>query len=1129
MMTDDPKAERVDSETLAAYVDRRLTAGERADVEARLAADPDSYELLVEVMRTHEALGDVTAAPARTESTTRTFVWAAGALAAAAALVIAVRFGPGLLPSQRPANSLEAALLAAVGNERYLEPRLTGGFPSGPVRSANRGQGDLSSQNLALLAAAGEAQKRAQAESGASNLQAWGVAQLLLGSYDDAIESLESAAIASPAEAALLSDLAAAYAARAARDRSAQDWSNALERSEQALRSDGNRLEALFNRALALEALHLDGAHAAWQAYLDRDSTSAWADEARDRLAKLSAKPQGSIRPSTDAAIRAALDTGTSPADLERAVRSDPQRAREWLEEDLAREWAVAVRDHDGAGETRARARADRLVAAYSAVSQDALPKIATQAMWSRVTDRPRFAAAVVQFADAANLVREDHLPEAAALVAQALPVLQSSGSPLELWARYFRVLEWSQRGLLAECLTELDRLQTSADRQGFAVLSGTLRNRRGQIFSRQGNLEGAIRERLDAIPIFERAADRDQIAVMHSMVAEANRFLGDAHAAWTHHAESLKWLASAPNYRSRHLVFVQAGLTCTFEGHYGSALAFQHEVVENGRQWQRASATSTGLLHIARNAFRLHRLDEADAAVRDARAIVAQVPEPSARQRFELELLEVEGEIFAPRRPAEALPILTRAIEQFSSTGFAVRLSGLLLSRGRVYSRNGDAAAAERDWQEAVEALERERATVSAESLRLAQAGSLRGLQTEIALSRFRQGRDAADSLEPIERGHARTLVEDALRGSVPASGIRDLQDRLGDRTGVLYYAVSDEQAVGWLLTRRGVIATALPVNPVQLASLIDRHRRAFSAATSRNLLLETSRALYRVLLTPFAAQIDDLTALVVIPDPALAGVSFAALNNPDDGRYLIEAAAVAMAPSGALLAQPISQSRRSRVLLVGADRPEGLAPLPWVADELSQLARVYDGATVLSGADATRERFLNEGSRASVIHFAGHAVASPANPLLSRLMLHAGADGRSDLYAYELSGLDVASAVVVLAACRTGYAGAGIADDDGVLAMARPFLARGARAVMATYRDVSDSGAPELMTAFHRHLKDGQSAPESWQATAIEALRAPNATTDWMAYAVFLGRGSLATAGGSHVTDDTLSGGKS
>ncbi len=366
-------------------------------------------------------------------------------------------------------------------------------------------------------------------------------------------------------------------------------------------------------------------------------------------------------------------------------MRNDPQRAREWLEEDLPREWASAVRDGDGPRETRARDRAARLAATYAVVAQDALPPAATHHLLSRVTDRPRVAVAALQFADAANLVREDRLPEASALVAQALPVLQSSGSPLELWARYFRVLDWSQQGRLAECLSEIDRLQAVADRQGFAVLSGTLRNRRGQIVARQGNQEGSIRERLEAIPFFERAADRDQIALMHSMVAEAYRYLGDTRAAWRHHGESLGRLAESPNYRSRHLILVQAGLTSTFEGHYESALAFQGEVVENGRQWQRASGTSTGLLHIARNAFRLHRLDAADLALREARDTVAKVPEPAARGRFELELLEVEGEVFAQRRPAEAMPVLTRAIEEFSRAGFAARLSTLLLSRGRL------------------------------------------------------------------------------------------------------------------------------------------------------------------------------------------------------------------------------------------------------------------------------------------------------------------------------------------------------------------------------------------------------------------------------------------------------------
>jgi CHAT domain-containing protein len=692
------------------------------------------------------------------------------------------------------------------------------------------------------------------------------------------------------------------------------------------------------------------------------------------------------------------------------------------------------------------------------------------------------------------------------------------------LWGRAFVVLDWSQQGRLAECLAEIDRLQAVVDQQGYSVLSGTVRNRRGQILGRQGNQEGAIRERLDAIRYFERAADVDQLAVMHSMLAEAYRFLGDTRSAWTHHGEALNRLANTPNHRSRHLVFVQAGLTATLEGQFDAAIAFQRQVVVNGREWRRASGTATGYLHQARNAFRLGLLDQADVAIGEARALAGQIPDTAFRDRIELELLEAEGEVFGSREPAAGLPMLTTAVERFTKQGFAVRQANLLLWRGRLHERASDTAAAEADWQRALLALEAERATVSAESLRLAQAGGLRALYNEMALTRVRHGSGAAESLAPLERGRARTLVEHALGVARPAADLRDLQQQLDAHTGVVHYAIGDTDAVAWLTTRDAILAVRLPVTAGALRVLTDRYRRL--TPRSRDAALASSRELYRVLLAPLGASLGSLSSLVVVPDPALAGVSFSALNDPATGSYLIESKSVAMAPSATLVAEPAAHASASNVLLIGADRPEGAAPLRWVANELTRLQKVYGGATVLTGRDATREQLLAEAPRASVIHFAGHAFGNPTNPLLSRLVLHRGAGDRSDLYAFELGSLDVSGATVVLAACQTGYAGAGTQDDDGVLAMARPFLARGARAVLATYRDVSDSGAPALMEQFHRHLKSGKTPSQAWQATAVDAIRAPDGSSEWTAYAVFLGRGSLDPARVRPVTNDTSGG---
>ena len=60
-MSSEPRAGmNLDPELLAAYIDQRLTPEQRAAVEAQLAKDPDSYAVLVESMKTVDALAEVT-------------------------------------------------------------------------------------------------------------------------------------------------------------------------------------------------------------------------------------------------------------------------------------------------------------------------------------------------------------------------------------------------------------------------------------------------------------------------------------------------------------------------------------------------------------------------------------------------------------------------------------------------------------------------------------------------------------------------------------------------------------------------------------------------------------------------------------------------------------------------------------------------------------------------------------------------------------------------------------------------------------------------------------------------------------------------------------------------------------
>jgi tetratricopeptide (TPR) repeat protein len=278
-MSNEPKASmNLDPEMLAAYIDKRLSPEQRAEVEAQLARDPDSYAVLVETLRAQDALDGARPVPARSRG--RTWAIAAGVLATAAALVVAI-----VQPDWLGREPSLVALYAAAGPERTIEARLSG-YPHAPLRSVSRGA--TANDNLALLTAAGELERAASQRPDIENGHAAAVGLLLTGRIDEAINQLEQVSTQST-EARYRSDLSAAYAARAARSDDQDDWKRSLDAARRALSIDPALVEAQFNAALAAEHLgSLDEATRLWQDLVRSDADSGWRSEAEQHVAALS-------------------------------------------------------------------------------------------------------------------------------------------------------------------------------------------------------------------------------------------------------------------------------------------------------------------------------------------------------------------------------------------------------------------------------------------------------------------------------------------------------------------------------------------------------------------------------------------------------------------------------------------------------------------------------------------------------------------------------------------------------------------------------------------------------------------------------------------------------------------------
>jgi tetratricopeptide (TPR) repeat protein len=277
-----------DLETIAAYLDGRLSERERARVTEHLASCEDCYALFSESAQTPrlEALSPASGQGWRARLQTPRVIWpsAAAVLAAAAAVVLFV--GTGGFERWRSPEPMLQALAAAVGTDRPIEARLSGfayGQLRGPLRSGMVSPRAVSPD---VRIAAANSEKALAGIGTPAALHTLGVASLMVGDYDRAILMLEQAADQPSPDAQMVSDLSAAYLARASHDKTHQDLMKALSAADRAVMTDPTLPDALFNRALAFERLSLAGeARAAWTDYLRVDDRSGWADEARAHLA----------------------------------------------------------------------------------------------------------------------------------------------------------------------------------------------------------------------------------------------------------------------------------------------------------------------------------------------------------------------------------------------------------------------------------------------------------------------------------------------------------------------------------------------------------------------------------------------------------------------------------------------------------------------------------------------------------------------------------------------------------------------------------------------------------------------------------------------------------------------------
>ena len=237
----------------------------------------------------------------------------------------------------------------------------------------------------------------------------------------------------------------------------------------------------------------------------------------------------------------------------------------------------------------------------------------------------------------------------------------------------------------------------------------------------------------------------------------------------------------------------------------------------------------------------------------------------------------------------------------------------------------------------------------------------------------------------------------------------------------------------------------------------------------------------LHQVLIHPVKDFIKG-TKLIIVPDEFLFFVPFCSLLD-ENGRTLSENYSIQITPSLHTLVSSMARSRDpclgfalfvgnptvGKVSFCGKDiKP---SKLPSATEEVKCLASLFEAQPLVEG-EATKERVLKCIDGAGIIHIAAHGDRERGEILLApnpNVKEQSSSFPKEESYLLKeqnILDINIRARLVVLCCCHTG---SGKISSEGVVGLARAFLAAGARCVLATLWPIHDEGTKEFMRNFY------------------------------------------------------------
>lgn len=271
--------------------------------------------------------------------------------------------------------------------------------------------------------------------------------------------------------------------------------------------------------------------------------------------------------------------------------------------------------------------------------------------------------------------------------------------------------------------------------------------------------------------------------------------------------------------------------------------------------------------------------------------------------------------------------------------------------------------------------------------------------------------------------------------------------------------------------------------------------------------------RRLYEKLMAPVLAELPEMIQrIILVPHGMLHKLPFAALH--DGENYIIQKFAISILPSSSLIKLLGERKKQSnfeggRYLIsaisdYSATRDEGInfssrlrssAGLEDLSYTIEEGKTVYGLASKIVPEahflenDQVKEALLGKFRDYSVIHFAGHAVFNPEEPLASGLVLADGSVLTAARILQDSSFRTDRGKLLILSACQTGVNV--ITSGGEIVGLARALFYAGMPNLISSLWEVADRSTAQLMQDFHSFWQAGKtSISDALRKAQIKAL---------------------------------------